>query len=369
MSAHSILPPSGAAAWRHCPMWVTMNQLYPQGDTPDTLAGNAAHWVFGEMLAGRAVTEGMQAPNGVYVTDEMIDGAELYVDTIRSRVPANVPLHVEEPVSIKRIHDQCWGTPDTWAFISTAMVLEVFDYKFGHEYVDEFENDQGVAYVAGLIEHLQLNDQILRVNFTIIQPRCYYRGQPVRTWSFIASDIRGNVNKLMNAAGEALLPNPRATTNPACGDCQGRHACQALQQAAYHDLEYSTQSAPLELPPEAASLELRMLERGLERLEARVDGLREAVATHIRQGKNVPHHVAEQGYGRQTWTISIDQVVAMGNLMGKDLTKNGVKTPKQAITAGVDEAVIKAYSITPLGKIKLLPNNTANAKKVFGSTY
>jgi hypothetical protein len=51
--AHSVLPPSGAAAWRRCAQWVQMNQLYPQPDTPESLEGNAAHWVFAEMLAGK----------------------------------------------------------------------------------------------------------------------------------------------------------------------------------------------------------------------------------------------------------------------------------------------------------------------------
>ena len=111
-----------------------------------------------------------------------------------------------------------------------------------------------------------------------------------------------------------------------------------------------------------------MLERSLERLQARVEGMREAVATYIRQGHSVPFHRAEQGYGRQQWTMPVDQVLAMGSLMGVDLSKPGVKTPKQALKSGVDEAVIKAYSITPLGSIKLVPDNPADARRVFGTS-
>src|SRR5437868_4163827 len=88
MGAHSILPPSGAGTWRHCAMWVAMNQIYPQPDTPESLEGNAAHWVFAEMLACRQVAEGHAAPNGVIVTDEMLEGAELVVDTLYGRLTA-----------------------------------------------------------------------------------------------------------------------------------------------------------------------------------------------------------------------------------------------------------------------------------------
>lgn len=373
-NGHSILPPSGAAAWRRCALWVTMNRLYPQPDTPEIMEGHAAHWVFGEMLAGRSVTEGTLAPNGIPVTDEMIEGAELVVDTVRARIPAGTPLYVEQPVAIARIHPQCWGTPDIWAY--HAGVLEVIDYKFGHRFVDEYENDQGIAYIAGIIDHLAelmqkgsgLLDQVIKVNFTVIQPRCFYKGAPVRTWTVTASDLRGHINPLAGAAEAALGANPTATTNPECQDCPGRHACPALQQAAYHDAEFAVKSSPVELKPAAASLELRMLERALERLQARVEGMREAVATHIRQGHAVPYHRAEQGYGRQQWTMPVDQVLAMGQLMGVDLSKPGVKTPKQALKSGVDEAVIKAYSVTPMGSVKLVPDNPADACRVFGTT-
>ena len=375
-AAHSILPPSGAAAWRRCAMWVAMNQAYPQPDTPETLEGHAAHWVFAEMLAGRIVCEGQVAPNGVVVTEEMVEGAELVVDTVRARIPAGVPLHVEERVAIARIHPQCFGTPDIWAYVTQTGVLEVIDYKFGHRFVDEYENDQGIAYTAGIIDHLAelmqkgpgLIDQMIKVNFTVIQPRCFYKGAPVRTWSVLASDLRGHINQLAGAAELALMPNPPAVTNSECRDCPGRHACPALQQAAYADAEFATRSSPVELAPAAASLELRMMEHALERLQSRVEGMREAVATYIRQGHAVPWHRAEQGYGRTQWTIPAEQVVAMGSLMGVDLSKNGAKTPTQAKKAGVDEAVIKAYSVTPLGSVKLAPVNPADARRVFGST-
>lgn len=374
--AHSILPPSGAAAWQACPMWVTMNGRYPQDDTPASLEGTAAHWVFAEMLAGVVVTEGMQAPNGVYVTEEMIDGGELVCDTVRARIPADEALHVEEQVAIKRIHAQCFGTPDIWAHLTTAGVLEVIDYKFGHRFVDEYENWQGIAYIAGIVDLLaaQLNvgegllDQHLTVNFTVIQPRCYYKGSPVRTWKVNAADIRAHINLLIAAAGRALSADPVATTNAECSNCPGRHACPALQKAAYGDAETSVQSTPVELPPAAASLELRMLERALERLQARVDGMREAVTTYIRQGHATPWHRAEQGFGRQAWTVPVDQVLAMGTLMGIDLSKQGVKTPKQALKLGIDESVIMGYSLTPLGSVKLVSDNPADARRVFGTT-
>ena len=350
-----------------------MNRLYPQPDSPDSLEGTAAHWVFSEMLAGVIITEGMKADNGVFVTEEMIEGAELLVDYVRSKIPADAVLHVEERLAIPNIHEQCFGTPDVWAFDHHTMTLFNVDYKFGHRFVDEFENDQGVCYIDGILVQLAEYfdtpvgelDQRIVVKFTIIQPRCFYRGEPVRTWSIMARDIRGQVNQLKSAAELSLVDNPTATTNEYCSDCNGRHACPALQQAAYSDAEFSVQSSPVELPPEAASLELHMLERSLDRLQARVSGLKEAVGEYGRQGKPTPYHKLEQGYGRQGWTVPPDQVINMGQLMGIDLAKKAVITPKQAIKSGIDEGVVAAYSQTPLGSIKLISCNPSDVRRVF----
>lgn len=359
-------------------MWVTMNQTYPKDDTPESMEGTAAHWVFAEMLAGRIVCEGLIAPNGVMVTQEMVEGGELVADTCAVRIPEHLfgQMLVESPVNCHGIHPDCWGTPDIWAFDAGRFVLEVLDYKYGHRFVDEFENEQGIAYILGILESLAFDigmgigefDQRVTINFTVIQPRCFYKGAPVRTWSCRASDLRGHVNQLKAAAELALSPNPAAVTNSECGDCPGRHACPALQQAAYRDAEFAVTSAPVELSPAAASLELKMLERALERLQARVEGMREAVAGHIKRGHVTPWHRAEQGYGRQQWAVPDDQVLALGSVMGVDLSKVAVKTPKQAIKSGIDEAVIKAYSITPLGSLKLIPENPADARRVFGTS-
>lgn len=375
MSEHSILPPSGAKAWRQCAAWVAMNKRYPQPATPDTLEGEAAHWAFAELLAGRQIDEGLIAPNGVMLTAEMVDGADLYVDTCRRMVP-NAPLNVEQRVAIKQVHPECFGTPDTWAYDMDKWLLDILDYKFGHRYIDEYENDQCVAYASGVLDHISeltgiapgILDQRVTVRITIVQPRCFARGAPVRTWEVKASDLRAQINQLRMAANAAMADNPTATTNSECRDCPGRVHCQALQQGAYSDAEYAYRSGPLELPPRAASLELRMMERALERLQARVEGLKEAVTGYGRQGYSTPYHKLEQGYGRQAWTAPPADIIALGTLMGVDLSKPGVMTPKQAVKAGVDEGVIKAYSNTPMGSVKLIPCNPADARRVFGIT-
>ena len=165
-----------------------------------------------------------------------------------------------------------------------------------------------------------------------------------------------------------MVHMPTATTGAHCKHCPGRHACPALQQGAYSDAEFAVKSLPVDLSPAAAALELKILERSLDRLTARVEGLRESLLVLGRQGERLPYYRMEQGYGRPTWTLPAEQVIAMGELMGADLAKVGVVTPAQAKKLGVDESVIKAYSVTPLGSMKLVPDDTGDARRVFGTS-
>ena len=111
-----------------------------------------------------------------------------------------------------------------------------------------------------------------------------------------------------------------------------------------------------------------MLERSLTRLEARVDGLRELTLANLRAGAAIPYYHAELSKPRQQWNVPIDQVVAIGEMFGKSLIKPGVITPSQAKKLGVDESIIKNYSFTPVGAMKLVATNPAETCKVFGNS-
>lgn len=371
-NGHAFLPPSSASSWALCALWPTMNQRYPREASAEAAEGTAAHWAAWEILANRECKEGTAAPNGQIITEEMLDGADLLVDIIRARIPA-MP-HIEDQIAIP-FGTGNFGTPDVWAVSSHRQQIEIIDYKFGHRFVDEFWNFQGLCYLAGIVEILSklwrigpglMDQQGLTVSFTVVQPRCFYKGKPVRTHTFQLIEAREHFNRLANMAEASTVSAPVATTNVHCIDCPGRHACSALQLAAYSDAEVSNARSPVDLTPEAAALELRFLSRSLDRLEARVDGLKELVIANLRAGKGVPYFRLEPGYGRKSWTIPDGQVIAIGQMFGKDLSKVAVVTPNQASKAGIDESVVAANSFTPSTALKLVAENPADARKVFG---
>lgn len=372
---HAFLPPSSASSWSQCGLWPTMNKRFPQDESAEGIEGTAAHWTAWEILAGRPVTTGMKTPNGQIVTEEMIEGGELLTDTVRERIPLALPpfkYQIEQKIPIHSISPHCFGTPDLWALPNTVHV-EIIDYKFGHRFVDEFWNPQGLAYLSGIIDLLTFMKLVtpdlnfMDASFTVIQPRCFYKGQPVRTHTFSLNEARAHWNKLAIAAEASMLAEPTATTNDTCGDCPGRHACTALQLAAYADAEYSNKRTPLMLSPVAAALELRILMRALDRITARVDGLKEQTVANIRAGQKVNYFRVEPGYGRQQWTIPDAQVISIGNLFGAQLSKPGVLTPKQAEKAGVDAGIVKANSFIPSTGFRLVAENPNDAPRTFAA--
>ena len=367
--SHAYLPPSAASTWALCAAWASMNARYPSSANAEADEGTAAHWVGWEILAGRPCVKG-SPPGGLIVTDEMLDAGEMLVDTIHSRaVGCEGEGVVEKQIPIP-IGTGNFGTPDYWNASFAQRRIEIVDYKFGHRFVDEYFNFQGLAYLAGILAQLGINgdqDELWTISFTVVQPRCYYKGQPVRTHTFKLSEARPYFNQLAMMAEAATLPNPTATTNPHCGDCPGRHSCSALQQAAYSDAEFATNRTPLDLSPEAAGLELKLLMRALERLEARVEGLKELTTVNLKSGRHVPYFRLEPGQGRAAWNIPDAQIITIGKMFGADLSKSGVVTPNQAKKMGVDESVIKGYSFIPSTSFKLVADNAADARKVFGN--
>lgn len=346
-----------------------LQRLYPQPpDTTETLEGEAGHWACAEMLHGRPIDIGLVAPNNVMLTEEMIEGAEMYVDDIFGVHPL-APLHIEERIDIPYVHAQNWGTPDCWLWHPHENRLYVWDYKFGHGFIEVFENYQLIDYACGILDAIGVDgrtDQAVEVVFRVVQPRSYHRDGTVREWRVTASMLRPYFNKLQMSAAIALAENPPTHVGPQCKYCSARHACEALARVAADAMDVATRSTPLELPPAALGLELRNLHRAQSMLNARVSGIEEAVLSHIKRGAAVPFYGVEQGAGRTVWAKPIAEVVALGDLMGINLRKDGAITPIQAKKAGIDSDVVKSYSNTPTGEIKLVSDNSSTARKVFG---
>lgn len=358
---HARLQPSSAGRVVQCPGSLRMESYYPETEvSPKSAEGTLAHAVIEAMLLRSAI------PNGA--TDEMLDGAELWTDLLTPYIGED--LHIEERVDCTWVHIENWGTPDAWHFDRKTMVLNIWDYKFGHRFVDAFENWQMINYAAGILDTVGitgLTDVELVVNIHIVQPRCYVDGGAVRTWSVKGVDLRPYFNRLKLAWDEAVSDDPETVVGDNCRDCKARHACQTLQKVALSAVEAAGGTTPFDLPNDAISRELSMLTLAQGLLAARLDGLESEVLNRIKGGISINGWMAKQSAGREKWANAIDEVIALGDMMGVDVRKPSAITPKQAIKAGLSAELVSAYTETPAGSIKLERADGALAVKLFGA--
>ena len=286
---HSPLAPSAAHRWVNCTGSVKLCGQYPdREDSPEAMEGTAAHWVASELLGGRAAAVGTLAPNGIAVTEEMVEGAELYRSTFPpEQLTAGGSLRVESRVDCPSIDPSCWGTPDAW-FIQDG-TLHIRDYKFGHAFVDEFENLQMIAYASGILDtmpHLKRNE--LKIEFTIVQPRCFTGQGSVRTWRCVLPEIYPHVSRLAAAAAEVMYGNPELHTGGHCAHCSAIHACPAAQRMTSHAIAVVHIPVPAQMRPEELGLVLRRVQYAQEMLKAMAGGLEEEAESLIRSGTRVP---------------------------------------------------------------------------------
>lgn len=374
-NSHAPISPSGLHVLVQCPGSLKLRRQSPPEallpeeaeDGGDAAAeGVAAHWGLAQTLLGKQVDLGMEAPNGVRLTDEMLDAVDLAHSAILQHA-GDAALAVESPVAIPRIHAECWGTPDV-RWWRADKHLFVFDFKFGHEPVEVFENWQLLAYAAGAWEQAGLHDLDVTVTAGVIQPRAQHREGPLRTWTFRASAVRALLNIVSGAAHEALGPDPKLRVGPACKHCRARPVCPAIAQAAGNASDLAHQALPHALTPEAVGVELRHAQRALLLLKARAAALEEQALALARSGKNVPNFTVEHAPGRERWEVSDNEVIALGQMLGLDLAKPAeALTPLQASKRGLPDALRQKFARRQTGAAELVPDDGSNARRIFGA--
>lgn len=368
MSAHSIIAPSSAGRMVYCPGSPTLEAKHPQDDTEDTLNGETSHWVASSVLTTEQRIEdflGLTSFNSVIITEEMVDAAQLYVATILA--VSGTDLHVEESIRAPRIHAESFGTPDCWYYDAVLGILHIWDYKYGHGVVEPFENWQGVNYYAGIIDKLGIPDEHLLVHIHIVQPRAPHYEGPVRTWKTTGGALRTYVNRLHNAAGEALGPEPRYISGPHCRYCKGRHVCLSAEQAAMYSVDVTNNAASRDLSNEEIGTELAILTRAYKALEYRITGLDTEALARINKGAVIPGR--KKGYGRGSiiWTKPKKEIAILGDLMGVDIRKpEEVLTPNQAKEKGIDISLLDVYTEKRSGKARLDKDDNSKTRQIFG---
>src|SRR5574340_425302 len=365
MTQHAPFAPSGLARVVACPgSHALIRTARAAGlpldadDTDSSREGTAAHEVAARLVRdGELMQIGQLTSNGVAVTEEMIEGAEMWADTIGATSGGDF----EKQIECLYVHRDCYGTPD-YAHGPDMGVLFVADYKFGHRYVPAFENWQLIAYAIGRMPSYLPS---VRVVLQIVQPRSYHRDGPVREWVINGHDLRDYAQILHAKCAEAESEMAQCNAGPQCYECPARHVCEAALHMEQSALYLSGSTIPLDASVEAKAVRLHQIRRALDHLAQMESGITEDLAAAVQRGINVPGFTLKAGVGREKWTHDITEVVALGAAMGVDLSKPGCITPNQARKAGLSPDIVAAYSERSAGEVKLVEDDGRMLRRIF----
>ena len=389
MSAHAILAPSGAPIWGHCSGTIAASEGRPDISGPEAEIGDAAHWVVSECLEawkhvvplGLLSAEeyvGQVAPNGLRITDDMAEGAQVMVDDVidvAGKAFALQTLMVEHRVHAPQIHPENWGTLDAALWLPKGGHLYLWDYKNGHRENRAEGNLQLIDYVAGLVNELQLNgiaDEHITLHLRIVQPFSYKAAGPVDEWIGKLSDLRGYFNQLSVKAHEALGPSPKLTTGLWCRDCPAVGDCLAARKAGYRLIDYANQPYAMdEMNGADLATERLILSDGIKAAAARLEAIEDDIRHRVQNGDTSTGLVLETTPGNLDWTVEPAVAVAFASQFGVDVSKAGAKTPTQTIAATPKEMrpamqeAIKAVTRRKQGGLKLTNAGDTKASRAF----
>jgi hypothetical protein len=288
-------------------------------------------------------------------TEEMYEGAKYYFEIFKKFVSNLADIHIEEKIDISDIHLECWGTPDAWAFDlndNSSTAIHVFDYKFGFTPIEIYENWQLLEYTCGIVKKIEqkLDKRIpdcttpISIYLHIIQPRDFNSGSKHRLWHLTLQELESYRQRLVISEALSMSPNAPLKVSAECKYCPARHACPALQQAAFGATEVAFRDAPQGLDPRHVGSELKLLHEARDLLDFRITALETEVTHHLMNGTPVDHYELTSKYGNLNWSADRNELLALGDILGVNLRKEDIITPTQAIKLGMDETIVKSYS-------------------------
>lgn len=362
-----------------------MSQSFPETeDSESARIGTAAHEVASKYLESYA-RGAMHNPkvgdicsNGVVIDDEMLECCELYADDVRAVMIqagafAAPFLGIEQRLEMPSINGHMFGTSDCFVFDAKNHALYVWDYKHGHDPVEAFENEQLISYAIGAIEYLKKHTPMLaesvatlRIVLRIVQPRSFHRDGPIREWDTSTRGIALIVERLAVTAEQNMSGTAPTTSGSHCKYCQARHGCESALNSGAQLYEVASQPLPLDMSKRALAVQLAIVMAARQRLKSIEDGLMQQVESMIRRGQVVPGFMAQAKLGRESWSTPLDEVFALGDMMGIDLRKPTAVTPKQAVKLGIDSAVISAYTAKTISGIEVVQESDKKLRLIFG---
>lgn len=324
---------------------------------------NAAHWAAKAVFNREFTLEELadcKAPNGVYLTSEMIDHIAVY--TIAIDMVAATFSGCDVETSFGGDGWRVNGRADHIAMIGTTLYVDQFTY--GWRIIEPDNNWTLIAWAIGFCINRQIAPETIQL--TVHQPRPMHHEGPVRETHF---NWQGLLAKYHEIAAKLAKPNNRLHTGPQCTQCPAIAHCPAARSASMNAVEASEMSFDDTINNVDLSYELDMLDRAANMIKSRQTALQELAGHRIRKGEVITDYSVEPQFGALKWNEGMTPELI------ETFTGINVKKPPQAITPtqamskqyGMSKAMVDMFATRAQTAPKLVRVNTQRkANRHFG---
>lgn len=323
-----------------------MSPSYPAIGDDDPSArneGTAAHWVAAQWFAGDRPAAGSKAPNGVIITNDMLDHVSEYISA----------LDCGEVEAVTSFGNDQWrvnGRCDHWVYREDTQTLTVDDLKYGWRLVSPENNWTLIAHAIGLMitREIAVRHVVLRIH----QPRPFHPDGSVREWSIDTVTLSALYERIKQTMG---APTDTLTTGVAwCASCPALATCPAARAARMNIIDASSLAFNDDMPNDALAYDLDTMRNALAMLEAQTTALEELAKHRLRNGAVIPDYALSETYGHTKWkstaTPETLKILTGIDCVGKPTTI----TPAEAKRRGMDETVLKSFTERPMIGTKLV---------------
>ena len=409
--AHSIIGPSKADRYLHCPGSVVASRGCPEKCSDAASLGTAAH-LLGELTinAGAETPEDWKRPDKVdgkgkvYPVDKDMSAAVgVYTRYVKQQA-AGGEVSTETRFRLPHIHDALFGTNDC-LIVKPMISLHVIDYKHGtgkiveivdEEYHDQLKfvanddteticyyppiehvNPQLLIYALGALTHVF--DMFYNVKLTIVQPRADHDHGPIRSVVLKPETIRHwGLHSLKPAVKECFSENPRYAIGPWCRFCPAI-ACPAvvkrsmeLSTVRQNPLNVSVDELKFPEPGDLTPEQLGNIHQFAQRFKTWAEDVSGYMKEQLRLGKITSQALGfkrVQGRVSKKWKENFKEIILKQDFVKEDDLYNPApeKSPAQlekhlkekGIAKSARDAIIKDAIDEVPGAPRLVPITAA----------
>lgn len=321
----------------------------------DAREGIAAHWLATGALTGR-ITDldewiDRKAPNGVYISYEMVERVRWYVTGVTSNRGARAAFTETDMKAWNSDGSITIGCRPDYLCDDLADYgrrIYVDDFKYGWRIVEVENNWTLVAHACAYIADKRVDADTV-FEFRIWQPRPYHPAGKVRPWIVHAAHLFALREYMFNtlAASSSTLQ-----TGPYCYRCPSRSFCPAVRKASMSLLDVTEQAIPDNMTLDDLSMMMDALTVADHTLKQYKDAIQERIVDALNRGEVVRNYRMKPYDGDLAWVDGIDET-ALSLLTTKPVSKPApLLTPTQ-LKKVIPEVVLKQITYRKPGGTSL----------------